>query len=320
MYTQCPDCWSIYRIAAETLACAHGRVRCGHCGVVFDATTSLSSTLPEDVTRPLARTSEPAAPPVLSIAVSSTSVLRTPEPGAAGTPSSTADEDLATADRAFALERQEPNLLPGEWLGRQLPSPRADPAPAARPSSAASPSSPGLVPSFVAPPRSTRRVEARGHRPVWSVAVALLGVGLLLQLAWLYRQPLLEQPWARAAWQRSCRVLGCAVPLPFLAERWTFLSRQVSPHPEAEGALLISATLRNDAAIAQAFPILEVRLTGLNRSVIAARRFAPAEYLADPTVSAHGVAPGATVPITLEAVDPGASALSFEFDLRAPRS
>jgi len=41
MYTYCPGCAAIFRITAETVSAAGGRVRCGECGRVFNAVDCL---------------------------------------------------------------------------------------------------------------------------------------------------------------------------------------------------------------------------------------------------------------------------------------
>lgn len=46
MYTQCPDCGVAFRVTAEVLKMAAGKVRCGGCGVAFNALEHLSETKP----------------------------------------------------------------------------------------------------------------------------------------------------------------------------------------------------------------------------------------------------------------------------------
>lgn len=41
MYTECPDCQSLFRVSAENLRTAMGMVRCTHCSTVFNALTGL---------------------------------------------------------------------------------------------------------------------------------------------------------------------------------------------------------------------------------------------------------------------------------------
>ena len=52
MYTQCPDCQVTFKVTAEVLQQARGRVRCGNCGEAFNALDHLSESPP--VTQPLA--------------------------------------------------------------------------------------------------------------------------------------------------------------------------------------------------------------------------------------------------------------------------
>jgi len=42
MYTQCPDCQTTFRVSPEVLKQADGRVRCGGCGIAFNALENLS--------------------------------------------------------------------------------------------------------------------------------------------------------------------------------------------------------------------------------------------------------------------------------------
>lgn len=46
MNTQCPHCHTVFRISAEALEQADGRVRCGQCGRGFDARKRLQKELP----------------------------------------------------------------------------------------------------------------------------------------------------------------------------------------------------------------------------------------------------------------------------------
>ena len=42
MYTQCPDCTTVFRVTADALRSAQGNVRCGVCSTSFDALENLS--------------------------------------------------------------------------------------------------------------------------------------------------------------------------------------------------------------------------------------------------------------------------------------
>ncbi len=60
MYTQCPECGSAFRVTAEVLKQAAGKVRCGACGNAFNALEHLSETKPEE--RSSVRDPEPNLP------------------------------------------------------------------------------------------------------------------------------------------------------------------------------------------------------------------------------------------------------------------
>ena len=51
MYTQCPDCYTAFRVTADALKQAAGKVRCGGCGNAFNALEFLSETMPEPAPR-----------------------------------------------------------------------------------------------------------------------------------------------------------------------------------------------------------------------------------------------------------------------------
>ena len=66
MYSQCPECLAIFKLAATSLAVAHGRVRCGSCAAEFDALANLSDDLPPEPVTELHRHA-PGKPPMLAV-------------------------------------------------------------------------------------------------------------------------------------------------------------------------------------------------------------------------------------------------------------
>ena len=59
MYTQCPDCSTAFRVTADVLKQAAGKVRCGGCGNAFNALEYLSEQMPE---QPAAKEAEERLP------------------------------------------------------------------------------------------------------------------------------------------------------------------------------------------------------------------------------------------------------------------
>ena len=51
MYTQCPECEVAFRVTADVLKQAAGKVRCGGCGVAFNALAHLSEDMPANAAK-----------------------------------------------------------------------------------------------------------------------------------------------------------------------------------------------------------------------------------------------------------------------------
>ncbi|SFN32145.1 zinc-ribbon and DUF3426 domain-containing protein [Dokdonella immobilis] len=69
MYTQCPECLTVFKLGSAELAAAHAAVRCSHCNAVFDALPTLSEQLPAEPIGKLERHAEQATPPQLGLPV-----------------------------------------------------------------------------------------------------------------------------------------------------------------------------------------------------------------------------------------------------------
>lgn len=259
MYTQCPECLTIYKLDGPELAAAHGSVRCGHCAAVFDALRTLSLQLPPEPIERLDVHALLPAPPQLELPV-------------------------------FRPSPAQVSLF----------AEAADRAQAARRSS---------LPAFA---KRGRRTRERRDGP-WLAGCALLLLTLAGEIAWAEQARWIGDARARAWLDPVCAKLGCRLPLRHDATTLQLLSRDIRPHPSVPGALIISATLRNDAAFAQAFPTVEISLSDLDEKRIAMRRFRPREYLGDARSLAAGLAPGASTSLAFEVADPGKNAVAFEF-------
>ena len=141
----------------------------------------------------------------------------------------------------------------------------------------------------------------------------MLALCLGVQLVWAKRKPLTANPATRSWLTQACHLFGCTLPPVRDLAKLQLLSRDVRPHPNVPNALLISATIRNNAAFTQPFPVVSITLSDLDENRLAMRRFRPAEYIVDPKVRAAGLAPGATAALMFEVKDPGRNAVAFQF-------
>lgn len=259
MYTQCPECRTIFKLANGDLAAARGSVRCGHCAAVFDALVTLAAQLPAEPIESLDLHAAQDRPPQLDLSV-------------------------------FRPSSAEPTLF-AEAPDRIHASARSS------------------LPAFAS---ARRRARTRRYWP-WLVASAVLMLLLAGQVAWSEREVWIDSAQVRGWLDPLCADFNCKLPLRHDASTLLLASRDIRPHPSVPGALIISATLRNAARFAQAFPIVEITLSDLDGKHVAMRRFKPREYLSDARSITAGLAAGATTSLVFEVADPGKDAIAFEF-------
>lgn len=288
MLTRCPACETAFRVTPEQLKARGGKVRCGKCQTVFNALDSLVETpLPAaTATKPVA----PVAPPEIADvgAAATAEAVRPPaavaaipapplpeEPQLATMPDTVAesivltdvpgDPDSAEAVRDAAITHglvaaRETTEIPGynKWAEGAFSTPE----------------------SLAVPPRRT----------VWPlVLAATLLVGALLgQAAHYFRSELVvAAPALRPLLVTACAALDCDLPLPRNTDLVSIEASDLQADPAQGGALVLAATLKNRAAYAQAWPLLELTLTDVQDSALLRRVLQPADYLpakADPTV------------------------------------
>ena len=353
MYTQCPQCNTVFRIYAQQLTQARGQVRCGICNHSFSALESL--------TEHLDRFRVPPAPGIEA----AQAAKRTGQPAheerhpqaepAPTTPSFQAQGSAAPSEHgaaAAAFHVETPPLTPvdRETAGFAAPwesatgARRAAATVLAQPAAQVVPSAGGAAEitlpeeaGAAAIPASERPVSAlpdlsiiaaeprpvtAAERPagplkttLWAVTNIVLIVVLLGQYAYFNRTELAQYPELQPWLTRLCTVLPCDAPLRRDVSRITLANRVVQSNPNHPNALLIDATLINEADFPQPYPLLEIRFSDLSNQLVAGRRFRPSEYLPADTSLQAGMPPHQPVHIRLEIVDPGKDAVSFQFAL-----
>jgi len=285
MYTQCPECLSVFSLDAQTLAQAHGLVVCGHCGTSFDSLETLTGQLPPEPFRELP-TNDPAyQPPRIDL------VVYRPKPLPPAVIETVVDEHVGSKDPADEEDFSQLVFAPRfvrQKVGKESRR------------------------SQRRATKQSKRDSGDRHWP-WVVAGLLLLVVLGTQLAWAKREFLIRDPVVGGWLREACRTLSCELPLIAAPQQLRLLASNVQAHPSVSGALMISASVRNDAIFAQPFPVLTVTLSDAQGQRIAMRRLQPREYLDDTAILRHGLAPGASAALLLEVEDPGDKAVAFEF-------
>lgn len=329
MYTSCPTCHTVFRMHPDQLGVANGLVRCGVCDQSFLALGRLYERL-DDVPRvtPPADVvpdeTEALAPP-LSSALSPTEpapVEPSAPPSRPAVPS-TAPEPLSAEEPGPVTEPLARDETPPAEVTVTAGPQRSEPVVPQGPALEEGAEEPELhVFADDMPPILKADLEAEAQRRpagvvvLGTLAALILMAGLGVQYVYYQRAALADNPSVRPWLVRLCSVVGCELPLPRDPQRIELLSRDVHSDPDADKALLISATFVNRAPFRQAYPLLGVRFSNVAGTLIAARYFTPSEYLPPGSSADTGIASGATVHVTLAVSDPGNKAVSYELNFR----
>jgi len=281
MYTQCPECLSVFSLGAQALVQAHGYVMCGHCGAGFDSLATLSEQLPPEPFQELPVNDQALMPPRIEL------VVYRPQPPA--------------PEPAVAVEAATETAAATEDFAQLVFAPRFAKNSRKR-----------------KPPRAEREHRARRgsgepRRWPWVLVCSLLALALATQLVWIGRDTLIRDP-LLGSWLRGiCNTLDCRLPLVAAPKQLHLLASNVETHPNAAHALMISLSLRNDAAFAQPWPVVVVTLEDAQGHRLTMRRLLPTDYLDDAAILDRGLAPGAATALLLEVQDPGDQAVAYEF-------
>ncbi len=159
------------------------------------------------------------------------------------------------------------------------------------------------------------RARAISGRDVLSViSILLLAMLLGAQWAWFNRATLAVDEGWRLALEEFCAVAGCELPMIADVTQLEIINRDVRQHPLVAEALLINAAFENRAGFTQPYPFFEVSFIDSSGAPVAVRRFRPREYLDQGVNTTQGLLPHTPVQVVLEVMDPGAAAVSFQFD------
>ncbi|MBD8881171.1 MULTISPECIES: zinc-ribbon and DUF3426 domain-containing protein [Rhodanobacter] len=282
MYAQCPECLSVFSLGAQALVQAHGYVLCGHCGAGFDSLATLSEQLPPEPFQEMPVNEQALAPPRIELVV-----YRPQRPA---------------PEPAVVAEATSPAAANSEDFSQLVFAPRfAKEARKRKPSRAA---------------RKHRGPRTADHqrRWPWVLVCTALTIALAGEVAWIDRNDLVRSPLIGSWLRGACDMLGCRLPLVAAPKQLHLLASNVETHPNAAQALMISLSLRNDAAFAQPWPVVVVTLSDAQGHRLSMRRLLPTDYLDDPVVLRQGLAPGATTALVLEVQDPGDAAVAYQFD------
>ncbi len=183
------------------------------------------------------------------------------------------------------------------------------------------PASPANMPEHEVPRRlrDSLAVAEPEKTSVWKIMgglllILLLSIGLLIQLALFRNIEIVNHfPQTRPWLEQFCHYAPCRIHSQRDIEQIKILERDIRAHPKDKKALLITATIVNKASFNQSYPDIRVTLSDLTGTVVAQRRFVPADYLGSLNSPFLLMKPGTPVHIRIAVLDPGRDAVNFEF-------
>lgn len=163
-----------------------------------------------------------------------------------------------------------------------------------------------------------KRPSGWGRRLIWLLLVLIAAGGLAGQHIAYQFDDLARQDAYRPWFQQLCPTLGCTVPSRVDIAHIKSSNLVVRSHPDFAGALVVDAIIYNRATFSQPFPLLELRFADLNGSLIASRRFKPAEYLSGELAGVSEMPSQTPIHISLDILDPGNRAVNYSLSFHSP--
>ncbi len=159
-------------------------------------------------------------------------------------------------------------------------------------------------------------------RVAWIAGAAVVVIAAAIGLSDFYRVDSVRpaEPQDATLLDSALVAIGAREASPSAAfrdlDRIHLVSRELTSHPDRPDTLRLNATLVNRASRVQPFPDLEITLLDAVGDPLTRHRFEPADYLAQGSMKAAGMAPEAYLPLTVDLEDPGLQAVGFELEFR----
>jgi len=350
--TRCPKCHTSFKLKKEHLNSARGAVRCGSCLTIFNANENLveDSTQPKSKAKPEKKpvktkakkhtpknrnqadeswaqqlleeeddkdeiidddpdeTDEQHAEPKLKIPTDTDPVFKIIEDELEHEKQQV-DDDINEAlirERIFEEEYQEAEAEPhfesnfDEEPFENEPSPEP------------------FLHAFEAEP-----LEFTGpkNQPFWQSNIFWASLSALLALlAAIQLFGFNIDRWGRNATLRpyyasACEFLPCSLPTLVATDKIRIENMVVQNHPEKGGALLIDATIVNEAEFEQPFPSLLLSFSDPQAKPVDQFQFSPKDYVGGELAGNKNMPAQHPIHITLEVPDPGPQAVNYHFSI-----
>ncbi|MCC6867468.1 MAG: DUF3426 domain-containing protein [Burkholderiales bacterium] len=147
---------------------------------------------------------------------------------------------------------------------------------------------------------AARKPASRLWKVLGAIAIPILVAALVVQAIVHYRDALAAHfPRTKPTLAALCSVLGCKVQALRNAGELSIEASDLREDPAHKGLLILSATIRNRAAVPIGYPHLELTLTDASDQVVVRRALAPADYVSGTVDTSAGIAAHGEVPVRL---------------------
>ena len=299
--TTCPNCQSQFAVTDVQLSQYSGKVRCGHCLHVFDATQYIvsdnkvahvadkavsKSRKKANASKVASENKKTAAKSNFDAAEKPENIIKSAEEIIEQTKGT---EFEADEDEDFAIETIDYGAIGHtyESLDEPLPS-KSTPQAIDTPSNIA----------YSLPKKRAAKKPATAWR-IWALILLLITAVLGQTIYFMRDEIAIYYPNSKPYLEQACAQIGCSVKLPQKIDFIVIDDSEMQEDTERKGLIRLTSTLINQAGFAQAYPNLELTLTDADDKPKLRRTFKPAEYLTANTDVESGLPAGAEIKINL---------------------
>lgn len=294
-FTRCPGCKTVFRVTGEQLALRGGQVRCGHCRTVFDANAQALSVAPRSRAEADLDDDFVRGPATVTLR-DSRALEAAPSPAAAATPPAHREPVFAPLPATESADAAE--AVVGADADARTPASLEDAAGTAGTADvdASAPAEGPAEPEAALPAGAGTARPARSRTALYGAAIPLLVVLFVAQAVLHFRDAIAARwPGTKPTLVRVCDTLGCTIrPLHDIAGL-SIDASDLQADPAHKGLLVLTATVRNRAAVPLAFPMLELTLTDASDTVVLRRALNPGEYAGGTANLGAGIQPNSEV-------------------------
>ncbi|HOY69520.1 MAG TPA: DUF3426 domain-containing protein [Methylotenera sp.] len=298
--TTCPNCQSQFAVTDAQLSQYSGKVRCGHCLHVFDATQHI---IDEDeaalvahkaAPKPRKKTNASKAASENKKTASKSNIDATEEPESI----IKSAEEIIEKTKGTEFEADEDEDFAIETIDYSAIGHSYEPIDEAMPSKSTplAIETPSNIAYSLPKKRATKKAAAW---PIWALILLLITAALGQTIYFMRDEIAIYYPSSKPYLEQACAQIGCSVKLPQKIDFIVIDDSEMQEDTERKGLIRLTSTLINQAGFAQAYPNLELTLTDADDKPKLRRTFKPAEYLTASADVESGLPAGAEIKINL---------------------